>query len=61
MNWDLLLNPGTLALLVPILGLVYWIVSAVLKHRERMALIERGIDPDARKQREKDAESRLRS
>jgi hypothetical protein len=25
MNWDLFLNPGTLALLIPILAMVYWI------------------------------------
>jgi hypothetical protein len=48
------LDPAVLALLIPILALVYWIVHAILKHQERMALIERGIDPDARKDSRKD-------
>ncbi len=54
MNWDSLLNPGTLAMLVPILALVYWIAHAVMKHRERMAMIEQGIHPDAGKENKKD-------
>jgi heme exporter protein D len=37
-----------LALLIPILAMVYWIVASVMKHRERMAMIERGMDPDVR-------------
>jgi len=57
MNWDSLLNPGTLAMLVPILALVYWIAHAVMKHRERMAMIEQGIHPDAGKESKNDERS----
>jgi hypothetical protein len=54
MDWDKLLDPAVLALLIPILALVYWIVHAILKHRERMALIEQGIHPDSVKAPKKD-------
>lgn len=47
MVWDKLLDPGVLALLIPILGIVWWIIATVLKHRERMAMIENGMNPDA--------------
>ena len=29
-----------------------WIVASVMKHRERMAMTERGMDPDVRKVKE---------
>lgn len=54
MDWDRLLEPGVLALAIPILALVYWILHAIMKHRERMALIEQGIHPDSVKQSKKD-------
>ena len=56
MNWDALLNPGSLGVMVPMLAVVYFaavyfIVAAIIKHRERMAMIERGMDPDALQKR----------
>ena len=54
MNWDLLLQPGTLAMLIPVLAIVYWIAHAVMKHRERMAMIARGIYPGSAKEQEED-------
>jgi hypothetical protein len=53
MDWEALLNPGTLAMLIPILGMVGWILAGVSKHRERMAMIEKGMNPDAGKAIEK--------
>ena len=44
------LNPDMLALMIPIVAIVAWgciaIVRLLLHHRERMAMIERGINPD---------------
>ncbi len=34
-------------MLIPILGVVGWIVAMVIRHRERMAMIAHGINPDA--------------
>jgi hypothetical protein len=51
MNWDALLNPASLGVMVPILAVVYFIVAAIIQHRERMAMIERGMDPGALKKR----------
>ena len=31
-----------------------WIVASVMKHRDRMAMTERGMDPDVRKVKEWD-------
>jgi hypothetical protein len=56
MDLNALLNPGTLALLIPVLGMVGWIVSEIAKHRERMARIEKGIDPNGYKRLEKPRE-----
>jgi hypothetical protein len=53
MDLNALLNPGTLAMLLPVLGLLGWIIVAIANHRERMAMIEKGMDPDAAKQLEK--------
>lgn len=47
MDWNALLNPASLALMIPIVAIVGGIINAVIKHRERMAMIERGMDPDA--------------
>lgn len=47
MVWDKLLRPDVLALLIPVLGIIWWIIASVLKHRERMAMIESGMNPDA--------------
>jgi hypothetical protein len=54
MDWDRFLEPPVLGLMIPILALVYWIIHTILKHRERMALIERGIHPDLVKGSKKD-------
>jgi hypothetical protein len=53
MDLNALLNPGTLAMLLPVLGLVGWIVVALANHRERMAMIEKGMNPDAGEELEK--------
>ena len=46
-----LLQPNVMALMVPLVaivgGITYPIVKAMIRHRERMAKIEHGIDPDA--------------
>jgi hypothetical protein len=49
MDLNALLNPGTLALLIPILGMAWGILESWAKHRERMVMIEKGIDPNAYK------------
>jgi hypothetical protein len=49
------MNPGTLAMLIPIVaiicGIAFAITQAVIHHRERMAMIERGINPNAPNQK----------
>ncbi len=53
MNWQTLLTPERLAILIPIVGVLVGgaiaITSMVIKHRERLAMIEQGMDPDAPK------------
>lgn len=43
-------NPATLVLLIPIVAIlvggITGIVKLLLRHRERMAMIERGLHPD---------------
>lgn len=46
MDLDSILNPGTLIFLIPVVAIIAGIVGRVLKHRERMAMIERGMHPD---------------
>ncbi len=46
MDWDGLFNAGTLSMLVPIVALIGWIAIRAMKHRERMAMIEKGMNPD---------------
>jgi hypothetical protein len=57
MDLDALLNPGTLAMLIPVLvilgGIVVGIGNMIMHHRERMAMIERGMDPNAHKRIDK--------
>jgi hypothetical protein len=55
MDWNKLLDPGTLAMLIPILGIIWWIIASVIEHRERMAMIANGINPDAVKDAGKEA------
>jgi len=53
MDWDRLLEPPVLGMAIPILALVYLIIHTILKHRERMAIIEQGIHPDSVKDSKK--------
>ena len=50
MQWNQLLEPDKLALMIPIVAIVIGgiigIVSIIFHHRERMAMIDRGIHPD---------------
>ncbi len=50
MDWERLLTPSNLPLMIPIvaivMGILYAIVAALIRHRERMAMIERGMHPD---------------
>jgi hypothetical protein len=54
MDWLRMLEPGTLAMLIPIVALLVGgaivITKMVIHHRERLAMIERGINPDAPQQ-----------
>jgi hypothetical protein len=61
MNWDRLLDPGVIALLIPIFAIIGWIVVIVLKHRERMAMIEAGMNPDAPEEARKQADASRQS
>ncbi len=49
-DWPFVVNPDMLALMIPIVAIVAWgciaIVRLLLHHRERMAMIERGMNPD---------------
>ncbi len=53
-SWQDVLKPEVMALAVPILGIavggilgaISIISKAILRHRERMAMIERGMHPD---------------
>lgn len=53
MNWQELLRPDLLAFLIPLAAMLVGgaiaITSMVIKHRERIAMIEHGMDPDAPK------------
>jgi hypothetical protein len=48
--WSRLLSEDVLPLLIPIMGIVSITIAVIVKkvfaHRERMAMIERGIHPD---------------
>jgi hypothetical protein len=50
MDWGRMLNPGVLGLLIPIVAILSWaaitITKMIITHRERIALIEHGRDPD---------------
>jgi hypothetical protein len=46
MDFNSLLSPATLIFLIPVLAIVAGIVGMLTRHRERMAMIERGMDPD---------------
>ncbi len=52
------LDPGFLGVMIPILGVVGVFTSLIfrrlVKHRERMAMIEQGLDPDERARQHKE-------
>ncbi len=57
MSWswpNLFSNPAALALMIPIvailMGGISEIVKRLLRHRERMAMIERGMNPDEKRE-----------
>ena len=57
-SWlEQLLEPQRISLLIPVVaivgGITYATVVAVIRHRERMAKIEQGIDPDAKDEADK--------
>lgn len=57
---DKMLDPAVswvlIALCAIVVGGIVTIVKAVIRHRERMALIDAGLHPDPRKARAADAE-----
>jgi hypothetical protein len=54
MDWDKLKNLAVLGLLIPIVAIIAGaaiaITKMIIQHRERLAMIERGRNPDAPKQ-----------
>ncbi len=57
---DRILNPAILALLIPIVAIISvfgWLtVTSIIRHRERLAMIDRGMHPDLRHEAEEDDE-----
>ena len=51
MDWSRILDPAILGLLIPVVALLVGgaivITKMLTKHQERLAMIERGINPDA--------------
>jgi hypothetical protein len=49
---DKILHPDVLPLLIPIVAIIggigYAITAAIIRHRERMARIQRDMDPDGK-------------
>jgi hypothetical protein len=47
---NLLTDPIFLAIIIPVTAIIVWgivtIVAALIRHQERMAMIDRGIHPD---------------
>jgi hypothetical protein len=52
MPWERLLDEEVFVLLIPITAILVWgaimITKLVIHHRERIAMIEHGMDPDRR-------------
>ena len=50
MNWNEFVSPEIIVFLIPLaailVGGIIAITKLIIRHRERMAMIERGIDPD---------------
>ncbi|MGA2062390.1 MAG: hypothetical protein ABSG67_18055 [Thermoguttaceae bacterium] len=59
--WSRLLSEDILPLLIPIVGIVSITIAVIVKkafaHRERMAMIERGIHPDYPPENEEDIQN----
>jgi hypothetical protein len=57
MTWQQILRPDVLWVVVPLAAILVLGINGGLaqyhRHRERLAMIEQGIDPDARKDRQK--------
>ncbi len=55
---DRILDPAILSLMIPIVGIVGGITIAIFslrgEHKERIAMIEQGLDPDERKRQHKE-------
>ncbi len=55
---DRILNPAILGTLIPIVAILSvfgWLtVTSIIKHRERLAMIDRGMHPDLRHEEEED-------
>ncbi len=51
---DRLLDPGFLGVMIPILGIVALIIRRLALHREHMAMIQQGLDPNERKRLHKE-------
>ena len=57
MGWLKDLDPAIVGALIPVVaiigGFAFAITKAIIRHRERLAMIERGMHPDAPPPREK--------
>jgi hypothetical protein len=53
-DWDKFSNPAIFGMLIPIVAILAWaaitITKMIINHRERLAMIERGRNPDALRQ-----------
>jgi hypothetical protein len=62
MSWLRDLDPAVVGALIPIVailgGFAFAITKAIIRHRERLAMIERGMHPDAPPPREKSDKDR---
>ena len=51
MSWDRILQPQVLSMLIPISAILMvgavMITKLIIRHRERLAMIEQGMNPDA--------------
>ena len=47
--WDFLTSPATVWVVVPVVAILFWgvteIIGKIHEHKERMAMIQQGIDP----------------
>jgi hypothetical protein len=63
MSWpNIFSNPAALALMIPIVAILVGGISEIIKrifrHRERMAMIERGMNPDDKPAEDKPADEK---